>query len=139
MFIRPNVHLLNGEFLDEDDIPEQKLLRAVLGRAIYDLKPEANHAMRRDAIAWFRDETPGIEKALTSFANIKLELSLSGRFLTLLNEALREAVEYEHYYTESQLAKVQPDVKKWLQEKKSMINSKQRPFTPHVRYSKVFP
>lgn len=127
------LHILMDGGPDHNYSPEQNLLLSILGRSIYDLRPEAPYEMRRTAIAWFRDVSKDAEKHIASFVSIKNELDLGFRFLSLIQQALQEAIAYENYRVETIRTDARPDVKAWMSTRKSIINTTTRSIHPRVR------
>ncbi len=128
--------LLDKNPEEELSTPERRLLSAILSRAIYDLTPEAEHVIRRNSIAWFKDDDLERHKEITSFEYIKQELSLSCKLLKSIDSLLTEAIEYEKYYVGKRREKQDPSVKEWLTDRGVAINVIKRSCVPRVRYRK---
>lgn len=110
--------------------PERALLRAVLGRAIYDLTPEATPEARKSAIQWFKappKKNPKKEQ-VTSFERIKSELELGFKLLGLIEKAVEEGEDFEAYRVHCKQRKLEADVQYWMQSRDKVT---------HISYRKL--
>lgn len=135
---RPHLRIFTDWPFEDDPTPERKLLNSILGRAIYDLRPEAAHEQRRDAITWFREPDLDDKNPITSFHFIRIELCLGQKMLGLIQQALDDALAFEEYYVACTQQGKKPDINFWLSGKQPLINTTRRQITPQVRYQKIF-
>ncbi len=97
------------------DIPEKQLLAAILGRALFDLAPEAKKEDRRGAIQWFKGDydLESKEDELTCFERVRDELELGGYMVELVMGAVKKAEEFEEYRLRCLRDKIPVSVEAW--------------------------
>lgn len=86
----------NSEIVVHKESPENKLLRALLSRAILDLAPGNASEDRKSAIQWFRHKWPkgkprSFEEYFMSFQYIVEQLELTSKSLLRIEKTIKDA------------------------------------------------